>query len=258
MVGFVDLAGHVEEGQPVYPGHETTQFWPSSTHEESGYVWKLAAGETDSVKRKLKAKERGSTEEHPVARTMVVNEHGPTHIDAFTHLDPTEDRSIDVIGLERFYGDAVGVDVSHVDPTEYITVDVLEGSLGASDVEVRDGDAITLHTGHRAETYGVDDPADRHAYVNDYTGLDEEATNWLADRGVENIGIDAPSIDHSDVMDTKEYAAHNVCLERDVLNMENMANLNRVAGTRYTLCAFPLKIRDGTASPIRPVAILPD
>jgi len=70
------------------------------------------------------------------------------------------------------------------------------------------------------------------------------------------IGINSPSIDHSDAMDTKRYPAHDICNKHEILNMENMANLNSVAGKRYTLCAFPLKIRNGTGSPIRPVAIL--
>lgn len=41
-----------------------------------------------------------------------------------------------------------------------------------------------------------------------------------------------------------------------MLNIENMANLDGVAGRRFNLFAFPLKLRDGTGSPLRPVAIL--
>jgi kynurenine formamidase len=256
MVELVDLAGYIEEGQPVYPGHQRTQFWVTSTHEESGYTWKQQAGETDTVKRKLEAQRQGSTEEHPVSRTVLVHEHGPTHVDAMNHLSPTEDRSIDKLGLEWFYGDAVGVDVSHVDSEDYITVDDLEGELDDNDLALEENDAITMHTGHRAAKYGVDSPEDRYAYLYDYAGLDEEAAHWLANQGVRNIGIDAPSIDHANAMDTKEYPAHDMCAEEGVINMENMANLDAVAGMRYTLAAFPLKLRDGTGSPIRPVAIL--
>jgi kynurenine formamidase len=256
MVELIDLSGYVEEGQPVYPGHQTTQFWPSSTHEASGIEWEKQAGRTNSVNRKFKARDEGSTDEHPVARTVVVNEHGPTHVDALTHLDPTEDRSIDKLALEWFYGDAVGVDVSHVDSEDYIGVEDIKGSLEENNLELQDDDTITMHTGHRKEKYGIETPEERYAYLHDYTGLNEEAAYWLADQGVKNIGIDAPSIDHADVMETKEYPAHNMCAEREVLNMEHMANLDAVAGMRYTICAFPLKLRDGTGSPIRPVAII--
>lgn len=258
MVELIDLSGYIEEGQPVYPGHQRTQFWVTSTHEESGYTWKQQAGETGAVKRKLEAQRKGSTEEHPVSRTILVHEHGPTHVDGLNHLTPMEDRSIDDLELDWFYGDAVGVDVSSVDSEDFITVDDLENALDDAALEIEEGDTITMHTGHRDAKYGVDDPESRYAYLYDYAGLDGEAANWLADQGVKNIGIDAPSIDHASAMKTKEYPAHDMCAERKVLNMENMANLDSVAGMRYTLCAFPLKLRGGTGSPIRPVAILED
>ena len=173
-----------------------------------------------------------------------------------SHLDPTNDGTIDRIPLDRFYGDAVGLDVSHLSPDEYITVETLEAALDEADLGLEPGDAITLHTGHRQRTYSVNDPEKRHEYLYEFTGLNGEAAEWLVDRGVENIGIDAISIDNSDALETMEYPAHDVCAEHEVLNMENMANLDAVAGRRYTLCAFPLKLRDGTGSPIRPVAIL--
>ncbi|MGM0590133.1 MAG: cyclase family protein [Halobacteriota archaeon] len=256
MTQLIDLGGYIEEGQPVYPGHQTTQFWPSSTHEETGYVWKTQAGETETVKRKLKAQRAGSTEQHPSARTVLVNEHGPTHVDALTHLDPTEDGSIDRLDLEWFYGDAVGVDVSHVDPDDYITQSVLETALDEAGHSLAEGNIITLFTGHRDRHYSATDIEKRHAYLHEYTGLDKQAARWLGEQGVKNIGIDAPSIDHADAMETKKYPAHDMCAEYKVLNMENMANLGAVAGMRYTMCAFPLKLRDGTGSPIRPVAIV--
>ena len=36
------------------------------------------------------------------------------------------------------------------------------------------------------------------AYQLCYTGLSESAAKWLAEKGVVNIGIDAPAIDHPD------------------------------------------------------------
>ncbi|RQG95424.1 cyclase family protein [Natrarchaeobius chitinivorans] len=257
MTELIDLSGYVEEGQPVYPGGSRTQFWTTSTHEESGHTWKQKAGEeTGAVKRKFKARRQGDDEEHPVVRTVLVSEHGPTHIDAMTHLDPTSDESIDEAPLETFYTGAVGVDVSHVDSSDFIEIEDIEGSLEENDLEIRDGDAITLYTGHRDEHYDTESPEKRYDYLYDYTGLSEEAAYWLADEGVKNIGIDAPSIDHSSALETKQYPAHDMGAEREVLNMENMANLDAVAGRRFTLCAFPLKLRDGTGSPIRPVAII--
>lgn len=257
MVELVDLSGYLEEGQPVYPGNQRTQFFTTSTHEETGIAWQeRSETETGAIRRKFAARRAGSDDEHPNVRSILVSEHGPTHVDSLSHLDPTKDGTIDRIPLERFYGDAVGLDVSHLDPDEYITVETLRDGLADADLELRNDDAITLHTGHRERSYSVDDPEKRYEYLYEFTGLDGDATEWLAERGVSNIGIDTISIDNSNALETMEYPAHDVCAEHDMLNMENMANLDAVAGIRYTLCAFPLKIRDGTGSPIRPVGIL--
>ena len=257
MVELIDLSGYVEEGQPVYPGNQRTQFFPTSTHEGTGVTWMHDSDEeTGAIRRKFAARRAGSTDEHPNVRSILVSEHGPTHVDSLSHLDPTNDGTIDRIPLDRFYGDAVGLDVSHLSPDEYITVETLEAALDEADLGLEPGDAITLHTGHRQRTYSVNDPEKRQEYLSESTGLNGPDAEWLPARGVRTIGIDAISIDNSDALETMEYPAHDVCAEHEVLNMENMANLDAVAGRRYTLCAFPLKLRDGTGSPIRPVAIL--
>lgn len=57
-------------------------------------------------------------------------------------------------------------------------------------------------------------------------------------------------------MTTKEHPAHDVCNDYEIVNIENMANLDVVAGERFTLCAFSLKLKEETGSPIRLVAIV--
>ena len=258
MVRLIDLSGDVEAGQPVYPSLQSTQFWVSGTHEEAGYVGRKRVGEeTPSIQRKLSAQRAGMDGDHPIARTLLVSEHGPTHVDSLTHVDPTSDGSIDRLPLERFYGETVGIDVSHVG-SDFITREDLEAGLSEAGESLGEGDMVTLYTGHREAYYDPDDIELRHAYFNEAPGLDEEAAYWLGDVGVTNIGIDAPSIDHGTAIQSQRYPAHDMCAEYEVLNMENMENLGAVAGRRYTLAAFPLKIDGGTGSPIRPVAILED
>lgn len=257
MVELIDLSGYVEAGQPVYVGNQSTQFWTTSTHEAAAHAQLRQVEEpTPTIERHRSRAEDGEGE-HVQTRAVLMSEHGPTHVDALSHIHPKyAEETIDRMPLERFYGDAVGVDVSHVGPEEFVTVEDLRTALDDHDLELREGDAITLHTGHREEHYDVDDYEARHAYVTEYTGLDGAAATWLGERGVANIGIDAPSIDHSRGLDTAEYPAHDMCAEYGVINMENLANLDRVAGRRFTLCAFPLKLRDGSGSPVRPVAVL--
>jgi len=257
MAELIDLSGYIEEDQPVFPGHERTQFWTTHVHEEQAYTLREQLGkETETIKRKLGAKRAGDETENPLVRTILVSEHGPTHVDALCHIDPTREESIDRMSLDWFYRDAIGIDVSHVTSDEFITVDDIKASLDEYDLTIEDGDAITLYTGHRDEHYAVDDHEKRYAYQYEYTGLTGDATQWLGDQGIKNIGIDAPSIDHGTAAETAEFPAHDVCAEMEMINIENMANLDAIVGKRFTLCAFPLKLRDGTGSPIRPVAIL--
>lgn len=255
MVHLIDLSGHVEEGQPVYPGGAETVFWLVNTHERAAIAWEhVADTETGMIRKRRKALESGRAV-HPQRRAMILDEHGPTHVDAFCHVDPAHvDRTIDQEPLERFFGDCIAIDVSHVSPEEYIEIDDIEQALGS--LEIQDGDMLLLHTGHRQRNYSTDDEELRYRYLHEYTGLSKAAAYWLGDLGVTNIGIDSPSIDHSNAYRTKDYPAHEMCSEYDVFNMENLANIDAVAGHRFTLCAFPLKIRGGTGSPIRAVAIM--
>lgn len=256
MVDLIDLAGPVEANQPVYPGFQSTQIWPEVTHEWVGYTQREQLGhETDAINRHLAQAESGP---HTQSNALLLSEHGPTHVDALSHIDPRFESSgsIDQMELSWFYGGAVGIDVSHVSPEEYITRRVLEAALDAADLTLKDGDAILLHTGHRDANYDLTDIERRYAYLYDYTGLDEEAAVWLGESGVKNIGIDSPSIDHSSCIDSKDNVAHTVCSRYKMINMEHMANLDAVSGLRFTLCAFPLKISGGSGSPIRPVAII--
>jgi kynurenine formamidase len=56
----------------------------------------------------------------------------------------------------------------------------------------------------------------------------------------------------------KTYPCHNVCREREVTHIENLCNLDQLIGKRFTFIALPLRIRKGTGSPLRAIAILHD
>lgn len=156
MDQLIDLSGPIEEGQPAYPGIQTTAIQVTATHEKSGYAWaETVGGETKAIRRKLAAKRKGDDEEHTLVRSITISEHAPTHVDALTHLDPMNDESIDELPLDRFWGDAIGLDVSHVPGDEFITSSILKGVVETSVVRIRYGGAVTLHSGHHERTYAV-------------------------------------------------------------------------------------------------------
>lgn len=224
---LVDLSGPIEDGQPVYPGWQPTRFWVSARHEDGS----------------------------PVNRVVLVSEHGPTHVDSFNHFDPDNDTSVDEIPLERFYTEGIALDCSDVPDEEFVTTEVIRERLDRTGLAIEDGDTVLFHTGHRRRNYGLE-PADHQAYNGDHTGLSEDAGYWLAEQGALNMGIDAPSIEHSTNWQNGDFPVHAMCARHEVLHMENMANLDAVAGQRFRFVAFPLKLDGGTGSPIRPVAVL--
>jgi kynurenine formamidase len=230
---LVDLSQEIYNGMPVYPGHQRTAIFPMKTHEETMMV--------------------NGTGYSSITCGILMSDHGPTHVDAELHIDPSPGaRAIDELPIEMFYGPAICVDVSFIRGEEScFTKAILEKALADAALSIEEGDTLLLYTGHYDRTY-----PDYGKWLFDYPGLDREASEWLCDQGIINVGIDAPSIDSSLEMKRKIYPAHTVCKERHLLNIENMANLDQVAGMRFTLSALPLKIKGASGSPVRAVAII--
>jgi kynurenine formamidase len=181
---------------------------------------------------------------------LMMCDHGPTHVDALSHLDPREDApAIDEMPLDTFYGPGVCIDVSAVDPPEYVTVADLERALELGGQELRPGDALLLRTGAHDRHGGTPE------YTTDYTGLDADAAEWLRERGVKVFGVDSPSPDNPL---SRTYPVHMMCRASGITHYENLANLDAVVGRRFTFIGFPLRIRAGTGSPVRAVAVLED
>jgi kynurenine formamidase len=90
-------------------------------------------------------------------------------------------------------------------------------------------------------------------YLSQYPGLDELGSGWLVEKGGQDLGVNSPSPDNP-VSTT--YACHMMCREHGISPYENLANLDQLAGKRFTFVGFPLRIRNGTGSPVRAVAVL--
>jgi kynurenine formamidase len=263
MVELIDLSGHVEEGQPLAGSADDTRIFTTLTHEERGFQVKKELEEkgvdsdTEYVRRHLRAEREGYDEEQPMNRTLLISEHGPTHVDSIDHLEPTSDRSIDRMPLDWFYGPAICIDVSHIDYPDPITTAELETQLDEHGLQIQEDDAVLLETGNRRNNYSTTDREKKHRYQSKFIGLEESAGEFLIAQGAKSIGIDSISVDHpANIYPNYNFPIHSLCSREEIVIYENMANLHEVVGDRFTLSAFPLKIRDGTGSPIRPVAIM--
>ena len=224
----IDLTCEIFEGMPIWKYHQKPFIVVNHTHEDSVRLF--------------------GAQMPWRAHNLILSEHTGTHTDAIFEYDP-EGPTLSESPLEYYYGDAICLDVSHVRYPDLLTPEVLAAAEEAADGEIREGDIVLLHTGHADRTYPSDE------FLRGYTGLRREGAEWLAQRGVVNIGIDAVSIDHADSTDD---IAHVVCREYQIVNTEGLCNLGPLAGRRCTFFGLPLNIRGGTGSPIRAIAVLED
>lgn len=221
---IVDLTQEIFQGMSVFPMHQKTMIFPNISHEESlekfGFMF--------------------------ATNNILINEHGPTHTDALYESNPNG-TTIDKTDLNLCIGSAVCLDLSYVSENEFIKSSDLDMALKRSNQEVNRGDIVLLYTGHYDRNYGTE------KWQTSYTGLDISGAEWLGKRGVVNIGIDAPSIDKPDDM---KYSGHLICQKYKMLNTENLCNLKEIVNKRFMYIGLPLKIRGGSGSPIRAVALL--
>src|SRR4029078_4700343 len=90
---------------------------------------------------------------------------------------------------EHPFRSAAWVDLSHVWPRRHITLDDVRGALEKAEVTLKPGMTLLYTTGIGKKW------DDTWTFLSDYPGLDEEASAWLLDQGLVNLGTDAVSTD---------------------------------------------------------------
>ena len=231
-VRLLELSREVSEQMPVYPGHVKVAFWDHLTHEQ--------------VRRQRLPKD--SPFRGYVIRGLVASEHVSTHVDAVWHFNPERpDLTIDKLPWEHLITPAAWVDVSDVWPETHITRARLERALDEAKVTLRPGMTLLYYTGV-AEHW--DDP---FRFLAEYPGLDLEASEWLLDQGVVNVGTDAVSTDYPGDL---TYPNHRTHAKRLVVHTEMVANMTRIPRHHgFWVLFFPLRLVGGTGSPARAVAL---
>lgn len=225
---MIDLSQEIYQGMSVFPIHQKTFIMTNMTHEQN-------------------MEATGSKTLGFSARNLLISEHAGTHSDGVWEYNK-EGPTIDNMPLEYFWGSAICLDLSYIRYPNYFEPKDLEDALSHSGQEIRKGDIVLLYTGHHDRNFGTD------MFQTDYSGLSYDAAKWLAEQGVVNIGVDAPAIDLTP--DDNDFSAHLVCGEYHITNTENLCNLDKVLNKRFLYMGLPLKIRAGTGSPIRAVALL--
>jgi len=229
MTKMIDLSQEIYQGMPVYPGHLSTVIWDYHTYEETAK--RLEAGFCYTT------------------RGMILSDHGPTHVDAINHFDPSPDAApIDQMPLETFYGPALCLDVSDFPERSTMGPEVIKDAEKKAGLGIETGDIVLFYTGHYDRNYG------KPEWVEAYSGFSGEAAEYLLkEKKIANWGVDAPS---TDTPGNLAYPVHMASRKYRIPHMENLCNLDQVAGKRFVFSGLPLRIRGGSGSPIRAVAIL--
>ena len=80
-----------------------------------------------------------------------------------------------------------------------------------------------------------------------------DAAEYLLSKQIAGIGVDTLSPDPPEALRTQPI--HPVVLEKQVLIIENLCNLDQLPDF-FLFLALPLKIRGGSGSPLRAVALV--
>jgi arylformamidase len=210
---WIDLTQPITEDVATHPpGHPMPEFEDYATYDEDGYN----------------------------ATILHLETHCGTHMDAPTHMLPTEEYdTIEAVTPAQMVTDGVVLDLTDVGHGEAITPADLESAT--ADVPIEPDDFVILDTGMDPTKT---DPA---VYLHEYAYPGVEAAEYLVDTGAavvatDALGVDAPGASIAD------HDVHRTLLPAGVRIVEGVSNLGEVAYGRYDVVCTPLPYvgRDGS------------
>ena len=190
-----------------------TPEWPGDTPYSCRWTWDMAQGATVQVS------------------AVTMSPHVGTHADAPLHVRPGAPGA-DLLPLAAFAGPArvltVGGEPRDVHPAELLP----QLPPGTERLLLRTGACIA-----------------RGRFPDDWPAITAECAAALVARGVRLLGVDCPSVDRrtSTALDT-----HHALFDGGACVLENL-DLHLVPDGEYELVAYPLKLADLDAAPVRAV-----
>jgi kynurenine formamidase len=251
-----DLEHPRQLGDPVYPPHRPgTLFTLHRRHEPGG----------DEVRTSASG-------------MIFTAEHTGTHIDAFAHQamhltlyggvqispavqTPTGFTQLGIDTVPPIVARGVLLDLAArrggpLPEHTLVSAADLKACRDAQGTDIDEGDVVLIRTGN--DTFW----SEPERYLNG-PGISGEASEWLADYKVLAVGADNVAWDLPGFVDERlqvSLPGHAVLLvQRGIYIIENLdlAELSAAHCYEFVFVCLPLKVRGGTASPVRPVALLP-
>ena len=228
MLEIIDLSQEIFSGMPVFPGLPPVAITLHASHEQ----WEGIA-DSDAVS--------------PAVNRLEFGEHTGTHVDALNHMARQyRGQSIDTMPLTMFYTQGICLDLSYKGLRELIEPANLEHALSKANIDIKPGDTVLLYTDHYRRAFGTDDWPQG-------PGISSAAARWLGQHKIAAFGVEtmSPGVRH-----VSNQEVHHICGELGFTHYENLINLHQIVGRgRFRFIGLPLKIRGGTGSPVRAVAI---
>ncbi|MEQ9164609.1 MAG: cyclase family protein [Fulvivirga sp.] len=228
MPEIIDLSQEIYSGMPVFKKLPQVSISMYVSHEEWMGI-------------------ENSEKQTPSVNLLEMGEHSGTHVDALNHMSiEHEGKSIDTMPLSMFYTEGICLDLSEKQPQELIEINELVNACDKHQQEIKKGDTVLIYTDHYRRHFNTE-----HWIKG--PGLSAEATIWLGEQGIAAFGVEtmAPGVSGVSNKDV-----HRICGEMGFTHYENLINLHELIGRgRFRFIGLPLKIRGGTGSPVRAVAV---
>ena len=129
---------------------------------------------------------------------------------------------------------------------EPITADDFRAAAERSGRPVGPGSAVIAWTG-QDKNWGTDSFKTERPYIP------ADSAQWLVDQQVPLFGTDLIGLDNPDEWWEPTHVAF---LQGGLPMVQQLCNLERLEGKEFLLVVLPLKMRGGTGSPVRPVALV--
>ncbi len=156
--------------------------------------------------------------------------HFSTHIDAPFHM--LEDgKKLDDFPVETFFGKAMAIDARKKE------------QLAKSLRTIKRGDIVFFLTGKVGVNRGYEESIKKEPAIS--LGTAQE----LVKKRVKIVGFDSLTVESA------PFVIHKLFFKNNIPIVENLANLESVAGKRFDCFVLPLKVSEADAAPCRAIAI---
>jgi arylformamidase len=166
--------------------------------------------------------------------------HTGTHIDAPGHIIKNA-KTLDELPIEHFSGKAFLLDLTKIKKDLIDTDDLKPYQYIIENIEF-----LLINTGW-SKYWGI------KKYFSDYPVLSFKAAKWISTFNLKGIGFDTISADKED---SKDFPVHKTLFKKNIIIIENLANLESLPINQFMFSCFPLKFKQADGSPVRAVAFI--